>query len=82
MICDLCKQEFPILTPIDFTDYIWKQGDTFQKISCNAELKNFKIGLCYDCRNIIFASSVPCISFNQDLFLTLKNKIVKKGVLI
>ncbi len=71
MKCELCIQDFSVLTPTNFKDMVWKQGKKYEEIKENDVVERFEIELCYDCRQKIFGRSRIIITFNQELLETL-----------
>lgn len=74
MRCDICREKFDVLTPINFSKMIWICGDSFEAIHKNPYLKKFNLNLCYECKKKIFVGSVVTIKYDVSLFEALKSR--------
>lgn len=80
IFCDLCKKSTNSLTPIDFSNIVWKDKNSFQMISKNPDLKRLKLYLCYDCHTSIFHNSFVGIYFKLELYEALRDVKEKEKV--
>lgn len=70
--CGLCGKGFPILNCINFNDIVWTQGNTYQYVSENLDIKKLNLDLCSECCKRIFDKSKVFIKFSQELFIALR----------
>ena len=72
--CNICIEDFSVLSIIDFKNMIWKQGSKFEEIKNNEFVEKTELALCRDCRKSIFDTSKVTICFSYELLEALKQK--------
>ena len=80
--CKLCNEDNKVLTKIDFSNVIWRQGKSYEEIASNENIKVCKLCVCLSCRDWIFGHSKVTIEYSDILFNVLskeKTKITTKN---
>jgi len=73
--CELCNEDFSVVSKTDFKNVIWKQGNKFEEIKDNELVDKLELYLCWDCKQKIFAHSKVTINFSQELLEALNINI-------